>query len=271
MRMLGLLVGLLVGGGPCVALAGSVASVVDHDRLSEIRVIERSGERRACESLADVDRETERCPLNLVRTAMLGDELVAGEEGRLRVLLDSEGPDRRQFDLFKGTRARIIGTEQDPSLKLLVGDLYWMGDRGIIETPTGVVEGKNTAFLVEVDADGVARVTVSQGTVELHGHGVRERGSEEPRLELKPREIGLIGLDGIPVLVEQLAQRALERRLRKFEFIGHGRAQSQIIDSALLHGDFVLPPDRGLLLPANGSLESPWPEQPIEFELIVDF
>jgi hypothetical protein len=197
----------------------------------------------------------------------VGDQLETYEKGRMRVFLYDESfpSDRRQFEMLQGTQVRIEKSKGGLSLERN-GTVRWMGGDGEIVTGAIQTKSKHTEFIVHHDAQGVTTVTALSDGVEVsdtvNGGKIGLQMGDVARAEA--------GVE--PKIVQRLVEEDLQRERKPFEFIGGGRGQSQVLGNPLLTGgDIPAPYLAPLPPPRPRDDDRRWPEQPIFFDLFVEF
>jgi len=244
--------------------ADQVGELVAHDRVAAMNMDSASA--RTCPVQAGAADQDANCPLRTRESSVsVGDTMRTDTGGRARVFLYNERfpTKRRQFEILNATTLRILenGVKISP-----LGKVRWVGE-GVVELPRErSVRATNTEFIVSHTADGVTEViALSEGVEVSDGEqGAREILHQGDRVVMEP------GLR--PRLLKRILRADLARETEPFLFIGGGRAESQTVRNTLLHGDKVPIPDRAPLQPPRWRDDDRlWPEQPVVFDLLVNF
>jgi hypothetical protein len=208
----------------------------------------------ACEGEAWMTRAIDRRPMRIegIADLVLNCEVRTGSDGRLSAAFESTTL-YGGFDMLSNTAVDIRGENGHPDVIELSGGGLQMQGPGYVLTPECGVRGQGTEYIVIHHADRhLTEVVGVSGHVEVEP----KTGGRFP--VLAAQEATSVGPEGIREGPHRLSDQTFKDLVKKFAFIGGGRAESQVVGHRLAAGEGLVETELG---PVTGS-RWPWEEYP---------
>ncbi|HVO25366.1 MAG TPA: hypothetical protein VMW56_17235 [Candidatus Margulisiibacteriota bacterium] len=216
---------------------------------------QKLGEVAACEGVAWMTRAIDRRPMRVegIVDLVSNCKLRTGSDARLSAAFESATTQYGGFDMLSDTEVDIRGASGHLDVIELSGGGLQMQGPGYVLTPECGARGHGTEYIVSYNSD--THVTVVIG---VSGHvEVEPRvGGQTPTLTAQ--ETMSVGPEGIRDGPHRMSDDDFNAVVRKFAFIGGGRAESQVVGHPLLAGQGLREAE---LAPTMGS-RWPWEEWP---------
>ncbi|MCX8072118.1 MAG: FecR family protein [Candidatus Binatia bacterium] len=214
---------------------------VAHASMSEVGTIAAvSGE-------VHIDRSGQQIPAAIGNPVAVGDILVTGTDGKLRVVFQDDSVlilaensrvtvDENVFDAGAGEARSLFGLLRG-KVNAAVSEYYRRrGNAYEIRTETAVAGVRGTEFAVRFDpAAQLTEVIGIEGSVQVHSL----RDPQAPGVLVTAHEVTLVEEDRPPTRPRRLDEPLLRERIEGFDFISRGRPEGLVQTASLASGAAV--------------------------------
>lgn len=198
----------------------------------------------AVEGQARIERAAEAVDVHVGTAVQLGDVLVTGPDGKLRVVFQDDSVltlsadsrvtvDDSIFDPAQRTARSLFGLLRG-KVNAAVSEYYRQrGNAYEIRTETAVAGVRGTEFAMWFDPEAErTEVVAIEGTVQVHSL----RDPQAPGVLVRAREATVVERERPPAAPRRLDEPLFRERIEGFDFISRGRPEGIVSTVALASG-----------------------------------